>query len=409
MKREMDTVPLPGVDDFARRQETLAQARALENAGDQAGAERGFREVLDATRGSGHVVAWTALANLTGLFMRQGRESECLLLTRRLVDGAAALEPFRGAWARQALCMALANIEDWARLSQELARFEAAVPGCPPPHSVVFGRSVQALRATVALHHGSLDEAHAAHETLLASLDESTAPNTRRFVHLIGAEVALRGRRLPDALASARLARPFAASPMEAVSGVVVEAECLLELDGADAARAVVRGVLDEIDASPTAERTPAHLVKAGPALGELVAERCGDDVLARRTYDLAGAAVVRRAVEIERALTDLPELADAHPDDDASLAAFRARFRDEMARYLDGVARLLVERSGAEAFLRPQHDGFVRICAWCLRVDRRDGTWLPVGHLFADGAQSRVTHGICGSCAAIIRAGGAK
>lgn len=392
--------------DAARHQERLASARAAENSGDEAGAEFGFREVLDATRGSGALVAWIALANLTGLYMRQGRESECLILVRRVIDGAAGFEPFRRVWALQALCMALSNLGEWGRLEDELPRFEAAIPDCPDPYRTVFGRSSRALRATIALECGSVDDARAANAALEASLDGTAAPNTSRFVHLIGADIELRARRLPEAMAAARRARPFAASPVEAVAGVVVEAECLLELEGPDAARRVVREVLDEIDATPVAPRAPALLLKSGPRLAELVQERCGDDDLARRTFDLAGIAMVQRVIEIERAVTGLPELADPHPADQASLAAFRARFAADMGRFLAAVARVLGERSCGGAFLRPGGRDFLRVCAWCVRLHGADGSWLPVGHLLAGADYRTVTHGMCDTCELTARAG---
>lgn len=399
----MTPVTVPSVD-AARHQDTLARARASENAGDEATAESGFREVLDATRGSGTLVAWVALANLTGLYQRQGRESECLLLIRRLIDGAVDFEPFRGVWARQALCMALANIEDWPRLADELPRFEAAIPGSPAPHLAVFTRSAQALRATIALQCGTVEDARVVHAGLLSALDETAAPNTRRFVHLIGADVELRARRFPEALAAARQARVYASSPIEAIASAVVEAECLLELDGTAAAAEVVREALGRIDAAPPSPRASALLVKAGPRLAGLVADRCGDELLARRTYDLASSAIVRRAVEIERAMVDLPELADPHPADEASLAAFRARFSHEKREFLAAVARVLGDRSGGAAFLRSDHEGLMLVCAWCLRLLRRDGTWQPVGHFLAGADQTRVTHGICEACDAAMR-----
>jgi tetratricopeptide (TPR) repeat protein len=385
--------------DVERWKEALVEARALESAGDEAAAERAFREALDATRGSGEVVAWVALSNLTGLYMRQGRESETLILVRRVIEDAAPFEPFRLAWARQALCMALANIEDWSRLGVELPRFEASIAGTPEPHAAIFARSARALRVTIAISHGTVEEARAAYEPLLASLDASALPNTCRYVHLMGADVEQRSGRLAEALDAARRARPYSTSPTELISGVVVEAECLLELGDADGARDVVRDMLDRIDAEPGATFASAVLLRAGPHLAELVADRLGDDDLVRRTYDLAAHALVARAAEMQRIVSDLPELADPPPDDVASLAAFRGRFAETKRRFLRGVARVLGGRPGAASFLQPDRDGVVRVCAWCLQIRCPDGTWLPLGHFAAGSPPSRVTHGICDAC----------
>lgn len=385
--------------DVPRLQEALARARADENSGDEGGAERVYRAVLAETRGTGTLVAWIALANLTGLFQRQGRESESLILIRRLIDGAGAFEPFRAVWARQAQCMALANIEEWERLSAELPRFEAAIPGCPEPHATIFTRSSQALRAVFAIHWGTLDEARAAHATLVARLDGSAAPNTLRFTHLIGADIELRSRQFEAALRAAREARGHASGAVEAIASVVVEAECLVALGLTDEAHVLVREALDDLARAPRPQRAPALLVKAGPRLAALVAEHFADDELTRRTYDLAGAAIVRRAVEIERDFSDLPELADPHPEDRASLVAFRARFREEKGAFLNSVARILGTDCAGGACLRPGDDSLTRVCAWCLRLHRDDGTWLPIAHFLAETDDGRVTHGICDGC----------
>lgn len=358
-----------------------------------------YRAVLAETRGTGSLVAWIALANLTGLFQRQGRESECLILIRRLIDGAGAFEPFRAVWARQAQCMALANVEEWERLSAELPRFEAAIPGCPEPHATIFTRSSQALRAVFAIHWGTLDEARAAHATLVARLDDSAAPNTLRFTHLIGAEIELRSHRFDAALRAAREARGHASGAVEAIASVVVEAECLVALGLTDDAHVLVREAIDALTHAPPPLRAPALLVKAGPRLAALVAEHFADDELTRRTYDLAGAAIVRRAVEIERDFSDLLELADPHPEDRASLVAFRARFREEKGAFLSSVARILGTDCAGGAFLRPGDDSLTRVCAWCLRLHRDDGTWLPIAHFLAETDDGRVTHGICDGC----------
>jgi hypothetical protein len=128
------------------------------------------------------------------------------------------------------------------------------------------------------------------------------------------------------------------------------------------------------------------------------VAESCGDELLARRAYDLAGGAVVRRALEIERSMLELPELADPHPEDVASLAAWRARWQRDKSRFLQAVAHLLCA-AGGDAFLRADDDGLLRVCAWCLSVRRPGGAWMPFGHLVSGEADDRVTHGICAPC----------
>lgn len=384
--------------DAARHHQTLARGRTAESGGDDETAELLFREVLDATRGSGTLVAWVALANLSGLYMRQGRESEALILSRRALDESGPFEPFRGAWARQAVCMALANVEDWQRMAAELPALEAAIPACPEPWRTILSRSLLMLRATAALKGGTVEEAVSAHGALVASIDGTAAPNTRRAVHLLGAEVAVRAGRRRDAIAAVREGRAWSGSPVEEVASVVVEAESLVELGETGGVAALVRDVLDRIDASRAPLLGSAFLVKAGPRLAALVEAHGGDAELTRRTYDLAAAAVVVRTLELERGVAELPELADPQPQDAAILAAFRGRFVDEKRAFLADVARLVGDPASTAPFLR-HGDGLLHVCAWCMQLDRGDGTWAPVGHLLAGAVHGGVTHGMCAPC----------
>jgi hypothetical protein len=397
-ERGMTVAGAPAVSDVSRHEEALARGRAEQNAGDEISAERRFLEVLAATRGSGADVGFIALANLAGLYMRQGRESESLLLARRLVVASASRKPHVRAWARQTLCMAFANIDDWPRLAAELPLFEREVDGCSGPAVAVYVRASLALGAHVALRLGTLEEARVAHEKLVASLDEAAQSNTRLFTELMGAEIEQRDGRLPEAMAAARRARSHAETPIEAMSPVAVEAECLVELEGPGRTRELVREALDAADACAMTAHAPSHLVEAAPKLAELVVGRCDDADLARRAYDMAAAAIVLRAAEIERALVDLPELAALERDDEAALAGFRARFHAGRRRFIAAVSK----RRGRPivGFFESGVVGIVTVCAWCLRVRRGDGAWLPLGHFVHVGDRRHVTHGMCAACA---------
>jgi hypothetical protein len=97
-------------------------------------------------------------------------------------------------------------------------------------------------------------------------------------------------------------------------------------------------------------------------------------------------------------------------PDDAAALARFRARFQDERRALLDSVAQLLRAEAAAGrpvAFAHNADNGWVAICAWCLRVRPDGGAWVAVGHFVPAHDESlRVTHGICGECLAGVAAG---
>lgn len=49
--------------------------------------------------------------------------------------------------------------------------------------------------------------------------------------------------------------------------------------------------------------------------------------------------------------------------------------------------------------------EGFLRLCAWCRRVDY-DGQWMSVETFFNKGLDTSTTHGICPDCKARVFAG---
>ncbi len=93
---------------------------------------------------------------------------------------------------------------------------------------------------------------------------------------------------------------------------------------------------------------------------------------------------------------------------DRALLAASRQRFVREQRALLDGAAGALA-RTGVEGrrllSSLTSADGLVRVCAWCRRVARSEGPWLPLGHYLPPAGPLRMTHGICPDCQVSIRA----
>ena len=49
--------------------------------------------------------------------------------------------------------------------------------------------------------------------------------------------------------------------------------------------------------------------------------------------------------------------------------------------------------------------EGFLRICAWCKRLNR-DDEWIPVEEFFQRGFETMTSHGICPECLAKASAG---
>lgn len=393
--KEAPADPPSGPDAFVA---LLLEGRTASAAGDDAAASRAYLAVLDATRGTGSPFEHRALAHLTSLYMAQAREIEGLRLARRLTELAARGDPAQRAWAQQAVCMAFANIEDWPRVAREFPAFEAAVASCSPELQAVYDRAALVLLGRLALDRGDLAGAARHGADAIAASDASPHAWTRLASHALSAWAAYRRGLFREGLDTARRAHALAPSPASALESVHVEALCTFEVEGPAAAAAVVRKAIDDIEARPKFAPGPAHLAHFGPGLAEL-AQKCGDEPLARRVCDLAAAGMLGRLVELEREVGGLPELREGNADDEAALTAFRTGFRERKTALLARVAELL-RPSGGAAFLHGGDDA-LRVCAWCVRSLQDDGSWQPFGHVAHAISGVRVTHGICPSCAA--------
>lgn len=392
---ETPSDPPPTAEELEER---LRRGRAAAEAADDATAESEYMAVLAATRGTGGALEFRALAHLTSIYMQQDREMEALRLARRLTERAPARSPALRAWAAHSICAAFANIEDWPRVGRDLPAFEAAIDACPPADQEFYRRAMLVLRGRLALHTGDLaGAARFAAEAVAASLSTSHVW-TRLTALVLTAWAACRSGRFLEGLDAARRAHRLAPSPASALETVHVEALCALEVEGPRAAADIVRSAFDDIEARPRLSPAPAHLAHFGPALAQL-AGQCGDVALARRVCDLAAAAMLGRLVELQREVSDLPELREGTPDDEAALTAFRGRFRENKTALLASLAGLLRPTEGS-SFLRSDDDS-VRVCAWCVRSLHGDGSWQPFGHMAHAVAGVRVTHGICPACAA--------
>src|SRR6185503_3121538 len=102
-------------------------------------------------------------------------------------------------------------------------------------------------------------------------------------------------------------------------------AVCALEIDGIPAAAEAIRRALALVQGPAAGRHPPATRKQHARRLGDLAATRCGDLDLAKLCYDVAAAALLQRAAEIEGAMRRIPELATPSEDDAAALAAYRA------------------------------------------------------------------------------------
>jgi len=88
--------------------------------------------------------------------------------------------------------------------------------------------------------------------------------------------------------------------------------------------------------------------------------------------------------------------------DDLDALAAHRARFVASHHEVLEPLRHRLeaAARHGTlPPWATPPRGDLLLVCAWCLSVRDRDGTWLPVGHLVYGAQSLPMTHGACPRC----------
>jgi hypothetical protein len=135
------------------------------------------------------------------------------------------------------------------------------------------------------------------------------------------------------------------------------------------------------------------------------VARALADD---DRTADVAAEAwhlatdAAARLVELDRSVREVGALGPLGADDLDALAALRARFVASHREVLEPLRHRLeaATRHGTlPAWATPAPGDLLLVCAWCLSVRDRDGTWLPVGHLVYGAQSVPMTHGACPRC----------
>ncbi|MBL9086851.1 MAG: hypothetical protein JNM10_06880 [Planctomycetia bacterium] len=388
--------------DLARTSLLVAAECALDRA-DVATTERALLALLAAERGRGTAFERRLCGSLAETYRRLTRDFEVLLLARRAL---AIVVP--GTLPRQTAAMwyrvadALGGLGEWPAFRDALDEMERVLAALPPDTEIPLRRRLTVQRIRHAARTGDL----AAAERAVADLERLVAlpapePADPRWFDMIRASIAVQTGRLDDGrrLLDAVRARPAARAGVDPLPQY--ELEYALAARQFDEARDVARRMLDVVETRGEAFGTGSALLWASRAV-EVATVHAPDPVLARRAFDAAGRTILRRIEEVEHVMRLLPELSTSEPEDRAFLIASRARFQQEQARLLDGVAEFFRTHLDAVADLLPRFDAsdaFVSVCAWCRRVAVADGTWLPVGHYLPRQGPLRLTHGICPEC----------
>jgi tetratricopeptide (TPR) repeat protein len=394
-----------GAEPEFRELAALVRGQATADLGRLDEAEEVFRGLLGRGRGTGSRIERLACLSLAKLFAHQRRGFEALALARR---AAALARKAENSWdlcvARARICLALQVIDDGERLAQAVDELDRALDDAPEDRARPLRWLVLGFRVEAALETDDLDGARRALEGLRALSGPSAGPTgDARLPLYLDAEIEARSGRPAEALTRIAGARAIPARvPASDLPLSLLEARCLAESGDDAGARRAMAAFLDlldeELDPDPfgTGQR-----IRWATAAGRLLQDRIADAEGARRAFDMAAGWVVRRIVEIDRAIAEMPELSDMATEDLRALTDHRNRFVREQAEILDRVAGLfsgetpppgLVHGGGGE-------EGYFHACAWCRRVKTADDRWLPIGEFLPDDKRLRISHGICQDC----------
>ena len=394
------------LDPDLRDTATLVRGQAAADAGRPEEAEAIFRALLGNCRGSGRRIERLCCLSLAKLFAHQRRGFEALVTARAaatLARKAAHLWDLCVARART--CMALQVIDDGARLAAAVDELERGLESVPPERARPLLHLVHGFRIEAALEVDDVEGARRALIALRALHGPGQAPvGDPRLPIYLEAEIALREGKPRESIELVRRCRETRA--MLATSDLplaMLEARALVEAGEAPAAAVVLGHVLDLLDeeADPDPLGT-GQRIRWSVEAGRLLQDRCAMPEGARRAFDLASSWVLRRIVEVGRAVAQVPELSGMLPEDLRAITDYRNRFVREQGEILDRVASLFGDEELPGGLVHgdaTDEEGFFLACAWCRRVRSAAGVWLPIGEFLPDDRDLRISHGICKDC----------
>lgn len=384
----------------------LQEGRQVADAGDLARAEALFRGLLTTGAGDGPFDRLFLLSSLMTVSSRLGRQFETLVLARFLTDRLMALEQLEAAAGCMATyCESISGVaarELRVRRLEDLERMLAALDpgegGMPREafHGCAFDLALEAGDVQGAREHAERYRAYAPRyegrrwrkASQLAiydiRLDLASGMPHRALETLERLEARVSGLKEPAAILAWMRVR------------------CLEAAGEIPRAEAAARRYLALLEATRDDESMAPHRMRNAARLAAWFAARPGYESAARRTYDLAAAAVLQRILQLN---TSVPALAEIGVDVGAAaedLAELRRSFLAEQGELLARVAELFRRDPSTYAHLMVAEDDdeeLIHLCAWCERVRTQDGVWLPIGHFIPRVGPLPISHGICSDC----------
>ena len=388
-----------------------AAARDRMDAGDSIEAERMFMDLLADMRGRDELGERHALAGLSTIYARNGRDFEALVLLRLLTDSAVAVRDWeRAANTLNNYCILRCQLEPSADLRVQVAVLEDLLEKLPEGRARVAREDIHIVRASQALERGDLLSA-ATHTRSFEEAPTLDPRGWRKQVTALSLRASVALREGDGYRAMAYLDQAAVHTPPDSAFSLAFtrnRLEAARVLGSTDRLGAWVREALAKLEAFGNRPEMASQRIRLGTCLADACEQLPDDEELLHRIYDLTAAAIMTRIAQLDEAVRKLPELGLGRATFEQELVDLRKQFVHERREILDRVAAFLDSSApaaeGQESTLRLE-DGFVRICAWCESVRPQSGAWLPIGHFVPRTPQIKITHTMCPTCAARQRA----
>lgn len=390
-----------------RRRACVALGAFRVAAHDAPEAEDLFLRVLSESRGRDDIPERAACLNLARLYRREWRLFEGYVMSRHAARlFRCAEDPIREVYSLTEICAFLCEMKEWEAFDALLPDVRRSIRELPGQFADTPLDDVTYYEVRAALSRGRPLDALALLDANLAHGDEGEHVHPLRSARsrgMIRAAAFSDLGRFDDAVALLEAVSPLL--PVEGASRVhhqLLVATCAARQSDPEASSVGAEGIL------ATPQETLLRHLGAGGALDVFVRlaqelRGYGHERLAREALDRAATYAVQRIFETERAVRELPELAQVSREDFELLGRARMRYAGEhrdLLRSLAGLFEAAAERG--EPWLDALRSGDAAlVCAWCERVRSAGGAWIPVGHYLPRGGPLQLTHGICTDCSA--------
>lgn len=140
------------------------------------------------------------------------------------------------------------------------------------------------------------------------------------------------------------------------------------------------------------------RLMERASELGNLFTDQLDSPEDSHAAYVIAATAALRRLLAVNRSAHELPELAEATPEDWEILSTYRSRLLSQHAEMFEAIRRLW--KAGNPAYdLVLDEEGTLKACGWCRRILSLEGDWLPIAPFLPPARDFEVSYGMCPSC----------